>query len=129
MHLIRQVVVTIIRVKKARRRPTITAPKMLVAANVIPSNTKEVKTVPKIPVKNVLRFLQQPFLSGQESEEVRRVIPKYPIAIPNSTHKKAGVIVIVAVKRRKAARTPIIKLAITDFPVQLRVQPQLVVVI
>ncbi len=75
--------------------------------------------VPKIPAKNVPRFLQQFSLSHEQVADVKSVIPKYPIAIPNNTHKNAGVTVISAVKRKIAARMPIIILAITEIPVQL----------
>lgn len=106
------------REKKNSNNPVIMAPVTLVAANVIPRRMTEVKTVPKIPAKSVPRFVQQPFLSGLQVEEDKRVMPKKPMAIPNSTHKNAGVIVTSAVKRKNAANIPMITLAITALPVQ-----------
>jgi len=49
--------------KKNSKRPVIIAPIKLVAANVIPSSSNELKIVPKIPVKKAVRFLQQDFRS------------------------------------------------------------------
>ncbi len=122
LHLIRQVAVVIIREKKNKRAPVIIAPIMLVAAKVIPSKMMDVKTVPKIPVKKVLRKSQHWLLSP--NAEVKRVIPKKPIEIPSNTHKKAGVTVITAVKVNIAVITPIMILTITDVPVQLMLQSQ-----
>ena len=56
-------------------------------------------------------------------------MPKYPTAIPNSTHKNAGVMVIVAVKVKTVVIKPIIMLARTAFTVQSISQLQFVVFI
>ena len=124
IHLIRQVVVTIIRVKKARRRPTITAPKMLVAANVIPRRITAVSIVPKIPAKRKFNILHTQSLKPRPlaKEDARRVTARYTTAIPKSTHKKAGVTVIAAVIFKRAATIPIITLTITAKRVQLNLQ-------
>ena len=95
----------------------------------MPRSNNEVKTVPKAPVKKAVRFLQQHFRSEQAAEEVKTSMPKYPIAIPNNTHKKAGVIVIVAVKLNIAATTPTIMLARNAFAVQPISQLQFIVII
>jgi hypothetical protein len=49
-------------------------------------------------------------------------MPSETTAIPKSTHKNAGVTVIVAVIVRIAAITPTIRLTITDVPRQLNPQ-------
>jgi len=90
-----QAVLTMKSEKKNSKSPVIIAPSTLVAANVIPRSSSDVMIVPKTPTKNVLRFPQQPFRS--EAAEVKSVIAKYPIAIPNKTHKNAGVIVTSAI--------------------------------
>ena len=102
------------------------APITLVTAKVIPKRITDVSTVPKAPTKNAERFSQQLFSAAQQVDGVKRVMPKYPIAIPNNTHKNAGVIVTRAVKRKIAARTPMIKPAIIAPPVQLISQSQFV---
>ncbi len=115
--------------KKNSKNPVIIAPITLVAAKVMPRRITEVKVVPRIAVRNVPRFAQQFSVLVRPSTEVRRLIPRNPTAMPKSTHKNAGVIVMRAVKRKIAARTPMIILAIRDFPVQLIVQSQFDVVI
>lgn len=104
--------------KKKSNNPVIIAPAILVAANVIPRRIKAVSTVPKMPNKTVRKLPQQFFLSVQLTQEVKAVIPRYTTAIPNNTHKKAGVIVISALKRKNAANTPMIVLTIIAFAVQ-----------
>lgn len=115
--------------KKNSKRPVIIAPITLVAAKVMPRRITDVKIVPRMAVRNVVRLPQQSSALKLRSAEVRRLMPRNPTAIPKRTHKNAGVIVIRAVKRKIAARTPIIMLAITDFTVQLNVQSQFDVVI
>ena len=78
----------------------------------------------KLEIKKISKILQQP-LSTQNKEEDRSSIPRKPIPIPKSTHKKAGVTVIVAVKRKKPATIPMIMLAITDLVAQFNVHSQL----
>ncbi len=63
LHFTRQTELIIRSEKKNSKNPVIIAPAMLVAAKDMPSSTNEVKTVPKIPTKNVVRFLQQNFRS------------------------------------------------------------------
>jgi len=118
LHQMRQLELVIKSEKKNSKNPVIIAPNTLVATNVMPSRTTDDKIVPKIPAKNVMRFVQQLFLSGEKVADVKSVIPKYPIAIPNNTHKNAGVIVTSAVKRKIAASIPITMLMVTAIPVQ-----------
>ena len=87
----------IIREKKNKSAPDIIAPIILVAAKVMPSKITDVNIVPKTPAKNVLRKSQQWFLSPKYTDDVIRVIPRYTTAIPNNTHKNAGVTVMTAV--------------------------------
>jgi hypothetical protein len=121
LHFIRQVAVVIIREKKNNKAPEIIAPIILVAAKVMPSKMMEVKTVPRMPVKKVLRKSQQCPLP---ITEVNNVIPRNPMAIPSNTHKNAGVTVITAVYLKTAVMMPIIMLIKTEIPVQLIVQSQ-----
>ncbi len=102
---------------------------MLVASKVIPRRITDVRIVPKIPVRCAVRFSQHLFSVAQQEEDVKSVIPRYPIAMPNNTHKNAGVIVIRAVMRRKIVSAPMIMPAITAPPVQLISQPQFVLLI
>lgn len=95
----------------------------------MPRRIIDVKVVPRIAVRNVPSLSQQFSVPEQQNAELRRLMPRNPTAMPSSTHKNAGVIVIRAVKRKIAARTPMIILAIMDFPVQLIVQSQFDVVI
>ena len=95
---------------------------MLVAAKVMPSKITDVKTVPKIPVKKVLKTSQQPGL--ELKAEAKSVIPRYTTEIPSNTHKNAGVTVITAVYLKTAVMMPIIMLIKTEIPVQLIVQSQ-----
>ena len=126
---IRQTELVIKSEKKNSKRPTIIAPVMLVAAKVTPRSNREVKIVPKIPAKKVARFLQQYFRSEQHTDEFKISMPKYPTAIPKSTHKNAGVMVMTAVYLSTAAIIPIIILARTAFTVQLISQLQFIVII
>ncbi len=108
--------------KKNSKKPVIIAPSTLASANVMPRRMTDVKIVPKIPAKHVQRFVQQLFSPDEKAAEVKSVIPKNPIAIPNNTHKNAEVIVTIAVKRKIAASIPITILAITAMLVQLILQ-------
>lgn len=97
------------------------APMILVAAKVIANKITEIRAVPRIPVKtavNVPLVYLQDFLPWQQ-QVVASNTAKYPIAIPNATHKNAGVTVITALICKKAAITPIIALAITAKLTQL----------
>ena len=123
MQVIRQVALVIRREKKKRRNPVIIAPNTLVAAKVIPRRITAVRIVPKIPARNSLKLRQQ-LVFSELWQEVKRTIPRKPTAIPNNTHRNAGVTVINAVNRKNAAKIPIITLAIMDFAVQLILQSQ-----
>lgn len=101
---------------------------MLVAAKVTPRRITDVSIVPRIPAKNAFRFLQQQVASRDSETGVTRVKPRKPTAIPNNTHKNAGVSVITPVKLKIAAITPIIILAITDLPMQLNSQLQVIII-
>ena len=116
-----QAVAEMIRVKKRRSRPVIIAPIILVAAKVIASKITAVKIVPKIPVKKIGRTEQIHSLVEEERESAAeiRATPKYKTAIPNSTHKNAGVTVMVAVIAKTVVTTPITTLAKTDKMPQL----------
>ncbi len=111
--------------KKNNKRPVMIAPGMLAAAKVMPRRITEVRTVPKIPAISWPKKRQQNLPPEGHAEEPRSIIPSVPTAIPNSTHKKAGVTVIRAAKLRKAAMTPMIALAIRARPVQPSLQLQL----
>ena len=110
--------------KKKRRAPVIIAPMALVAAKVTPSSITAVRIVPKIPTSNISKIPQQ-VLSAENKEDVKSSMPRKTTAIPKSTHRNAGVTVIIAVKRNSAAITPIIMLAATAMPVQVVWQQQL----
>jgi hypothetical protein len=97
--------------KKNRRSPEIIAPIMLVAANVIPRSTIAVITVPRIPIRTSDNPLQQLLPSEIFPGDARSNIAKYTTAIPNTTHKNAGVMVIRAIPRKIPATIPIITLA------------------
>ena len=112
-HLIRHAVDIIKREKKKRRAPVINAPIILVAAKVIPKRIIAPRIVPKIPASNNERgvrrqrqvFLQPNLLLAKSTT------PRYTTAIPSSTHKNAGVTVIVAVIVSNVVIIPIITLA------------------
>lgn len=88
----------------------IIAPVTLVAAKVVIRRMSAVKTVPIIPVKTtVIREHAQPLLLMCAVKN--GVIKRYAAAIPKSTHKITGVIVITAVKRRSATAIPTTMLA------------------
>ena len=115
MHFIRHATDVIIRDKKKSSAPVMIAPITLVAANVIASRTIDVSTVPSIPVSNTGRLVHtQPDLRivGDTASKIAR----YTTAMPSVTHKKAGVTVITAVKRRNAVMMPIIMLATISRP-------------
>lgn len=96
----------------------------LVAAKVTPRRITAVRIVPKTPTSNISKIPQQ-VLSAENKEDVKSSMPRTPTAIPKSTHKNAGVTVIIAVKRKRAAITPTIMLAATAMPVQVVWQQQL----
>ena len=116
IHLIRHIVDVIIRVKNVKSSPVIIAPVMLVAANVMPSSTMAVRIVPKIPVNKIPRVVQTHVLVRLFVNEsaLRSVTARYPTAIPNKTHKKAGVTVITAVIDKSVVTIPATIPARTD---------------
>ena len=107
----RHAVAVIKRKKKNRSTPTKIAPITLVAAKVIPKSITAVRTVPRRPAKRTCRVLHIQALARLTLAEVTRVTARYTTEIPNKTHKKAGVRVIVAVIVRNAVMTPMIMLA------------------
>ena len=127
LHFTRQTVEVIISEKNNSSAPVIIAPMMLVATNSIASRMTDVRIVPKIPTSKVESGVHvQAYSSGR----LRRfgkisAIARYTTAIPNKTHKNAGVVVMTAVKRRNAVIIPIMMLATMESPVQLLLQPQL----
>lgn len=124
----------IISEKKNSARPVIPAPIMLVATKVIPRSITEVSTVPRIPIKMVLIALS---LQAQLWHEVTTLfvfksvaksnIARYTTAIPSNTHKKAGVIVMVAVNRKNAVTTPTTRLARNAIKLQVVLQLHIII--
>lgn len=100
------------------------APIILVAAKVMPRRITEVRIVPKIPVKTNESLLQHGFFSAQQEDEAKRFTPKYRTAMPNNTHKNAGVTVIRAIALKIPATIPIITLAKITSALQSILQPQ-----
>ncbi len=125
-HLIRHTVEVSVRVKKARSKPAKIAPIMLVAAKVIPRRITDVKTVPRIPQRRTFKEEQTQLLCRDEKEqpEVASRMARYTTAMPKRTHEKAGVIVIVPIKRSMPAMMPIIMLATMAKTGQLILQVQ-----
>lgn len=109
--------------KKARSRPVIIAPIMLVAAKVIPKSIIAISMAPSIPASKTGNIehaqLRVPL------PRVKRSIARYTTATPKTTHKNAGVTVIAAVMVRNAVMIPIIRLATIEITVQLLLQLQL----
>lgn len=104
---------------------------MLVATNVIPRRITDVSTVPSIPASRTGRIEH---IHSRNPDLPKRAVAisvtaRYPMATPKSTHKNAGVTVIVAVIRKNAAITPIIAAAITENVMQLGLQLQLLLFI
>ena len=101
------------------------------AANVIPSNITEVNIVPRIPVRRVGSTLHTQHLAPDPriSVMIIGVKARYTTAIPNNTHKKAGVTVITAANFKNAVTTPMMILAITAKKVHSLWHPQLLHVI
>lgn len=130
MHFIRQAVDVRVSVKNKSSTPAMIAPITLVAAKVIASSIMLVSTVPRIPVRSTVS-------AGHRQSRILRLVvavninntASHATAIPNSTHKNAGVTVTVAVNTRKLVIMPIIILATTARAVQLVLQPQFIFVI
>lgn len=126
MHFTMQATEVITRVKNPSNIPAKIAPITLVAANVIAKRISENKIVPNIPIISVERAVQTHSLIPFSLAVVltSSVNPRYTTAIPNTTHKNAGVKVIVALKVRKAVMIPIIMLDTTARTVQLGLAQQ-----
>ena len=128
MHLTRQAVSVSVRKKESRRRPVIIAPRTLVAGNSTARRTIAKNIVAIIAPRSTVRivFIQQVDLFSQQLTEamVIRRTPRYTTAMPNTTHKNAGVTVMAAVILRKAAMIPTTMLIISATVVQVPLQVQ-----
>jgi hypothetical protein len=85
--------------KNASRAPVNIAPIILVAANATPKSIIENKIAPKIPISRVDSIGQrQPILTSGPSKVAVTTsnTARYTTAMPSTTHKKAGVMVITA---------------------------------
>lgn len=102
------------------------APITLVAANDIDNNISEVRIVPRIPIINAENAGHLQRVSSDLSLFFvpTKASARYTTAIPNTTHKNAGVTVITAEKVRNAVIIPMIMLATTAIPVQSILHPQ-----
>ena len=110
-----------IREKNNNKRPVMIAPTTLVAANSIARSTTDIKIVPSIPIRRTGRtaHIQSLIPNPSANDKVISTTARYETAIPNTTHKNAGVTVIVAVIVKNAVIIPIIMLATIASPVQL----------
>ena len=128
MHLARQAVSVRVRKNDSKRRPVITAPTTLVAANSTASSTTAKRIVARMAPKSTERvvFIQQGAqLSQQFMDTVARsTTPRYTTAMPNTVHKNAGVTVIAAVILRNAAIIPTAMLMIRATVVQVFLHEQ-----
>ena len=97
---------------------------MLVAANVMARRITAARIVPSIPIKMAFKLAQKHLHldAGVDSADAKYETPRYTTAIPNNTHKNAGVTVIVAVMVRRVVTAPRIILAITASTTQLNLQ-------
>ena len=121
----RQAVAVMISEKKNKSTPVRIAPTILVATNGIANKTTENSTVPTIPLsKEFTVFAVQDAAVASVSNAFTSRIAKYATATPNVTHKNAGVTVMTAMMRKKAATTPIIRLTTTAMLVHVFLQPQ-----
>ena len=127
MHFVRQAVDVIKREKKNSNAPVMIAPITLVATKVIAKRITDVKTVPKIPVRIAGRLTHTHSLlpKVRKMVHVTNRTPRYTTAIPNNTHKNAGVTVMTAVILSIAVTIPMIMLAMSANPIQLNLQLQL----
>lgn len=107
--------------------PVIIAPRTLVAGKVIARSIIAVSIVPRIPVKSKSSLSQHSALLSPQHHEVKSVIAKNTVAMPNITQRNAGVTTMVALYLNTAAIIPIIMLTTTDFSGQPIVQLQLFV--
>ena len=128
MHLTRHAVSVSTRKNESRSRPVIIAPTMLVATNSTASSTIAKRIVAIIAPRSTERifFMQQGDLFSQQLADatVMSNTARYTTAMPKTTHKNAGVTVIVAVILRKAAMIPTAMLTMRAIVVQLLLQAQ-----
>ncbi len=110
--------------KNASNSPVMIAPITLVAANVTPKRTIDISIAPRIAIKRIGRILHtQPVIPALRiATLVTSVIARYTTAIPKTTHKKAGVTAITALKVKKAVIMPMIMLATIATPTQLHLE-------
>ncbi|MBR2715655.1 MAG: hypothetical protein IKB73_05565 [Ruminococcus sp.] len=101
-------IVVIIKERDSSNSPTNTAPKALVAGNVMPSNITEIRIAPIIPAMNaeIIDF-EHLGVSYRLSDEMIYAVKRYTTAIPKTTHKNAGVTVIIPVIVSTALTIPI----------------------
>lgn len=126
IHLTRQAVSETTSERNVSSNPEIIAPITLVAANVIPKRTIDTSIAPSIAIKSTERILHTHSLAlPRIFVLVIRVIARYTTAIPRTTHKNAGVTVIVAVKVKNAVIIPMMIAATMLMPRQLHLHPQL----
>lgn len=111
--------------KKNKSVPVKIAPTILVATNGIANSTIENSAVPTMPLSSAFIVLAvQDAVLAPANKAFASKIAKYTTATPKVTHKNAGVTVITAMMRKKAATTPIIRLATTAMLVHAFLQPQ-----
>jgi len=128
MHLTMQVTEVMSKVKNPSNAPAKIAPITLVAANSIAKRINDRRMVPQIPIISVVNAVHTHLLVPLllNSVPAIAVIPRYTTAMPKTTHKNAGVSVIIVLKLRNAVIMPMIILATTANTVQLGLQLQLV---
>ena len=123
IHLIRQAVSVRVRKNESRRSPAKIAPSTLVAGNSIASSTTAKSMVAIIAPRSteIIVLIQQGDLFSQQVTDatVIRRTARYTTAMPNTTHRKAGVIVMAAVILRNAVIIPTTMLTIRARVVQL----------
>ena len=128
MHLARQAVSVSVRKNDNRRSPVITAPIMLVATKSIASSIIAKRIVARIAPRSTERvvLMQQgrQLLQQLIDTVVRRTMARYTTAMPNTTHKNAGVTVMAAVILRNAAMMPTAMLTMRDTVVQVFLHEQ-----
>lgn len=110
--------------KKNNAMPVIIAPSTLVAGKVMARRIIAVSIVPRAPAKSRFNLSQHSHLLSPQHAEVRSIMPKNTVAIPNITQRNAGVTTMVALNLKTAAITPIIRLTTTDFSAQPILQLQ-----
>lgn len=124
-HFTRQAVVVTVREKAPNNTPTMSAERTLAGVGGIANRITAVRTVTRMPASKTGRtphlHWHVPFPCNlSETSKTAR----YTTAIPNRTHKNAGVTVIIAENCRNAVIIPIITLATMANPAQFTRQPQ-----